>query len=105
MTDAFAETVNGAAKTGVTLTYTVPEGYTLRNVGFRVSTKDPTLLEKFSMATSKLKTADGSYTVHINVNTKREQTVYVCACMVLTDASGAEKTILTDPVGYVWNDL
>lgn len=103
--DAFAETVNGAAKTGVTLTYSVPEGYTLKHVGFRVSTKDPTLQNTFSMATSKLTTPDGTYTVHINVDAKRDQTVYVCAFLIVTDASGAERTILTDPVGYVWNEL
>lgn len=103
--DAFAETVNGAAKTGVTLTYAVPDGYTLRNVGFRVSTKDPTLQNTFSMATSKLKTSDGTYTVHINVDTKRDKTVYVCAVLVMTAADGTEKTVQTEPIGYVWNDL
>ena len=62
----------------------------MKHVGFRVSTKDATLQNTFSMATSKLTTPDGSYTVHINVNSKKDATVYVCAFLIVTDnATGA----------------
>ena len=106
VTDAFAETTNDIAKLGVTLSYAVPEGYEMQSVGFRVSTKDPTLQETFSLSTSKLTTPDGSYTVHINVNSKKDTTVYVCAYLIVTNtATGETETILTDPVGYVWSQL
>ena len=103
--NAFAEEQNGVAKTAVTLSYGVPEGYTVQAVGFRVSTKDPTLQNMFSLATSKLTEPDGSYTVHINVNTKRDTPVYVCAYLIVTKPDGTTDTILTDPAAYIWSQL
>ena len=103
--NAYAEEQNGVAKTAVTLSYSVPEGCTVEAVGFRVSTKDPTLQTTFSTSTSKLTAPDGSYTLHVNVNTKRDIPVYICAYLTYTDDTGASRTILTDPAAYVWNDM
>lgn len=103
--NAYAETVNGVEKTAVTLSWNVPDGCTVQAVGFRVSTKDATLQNTFSTSTSKLKTADGSYTVHIKAAGKLNTKIYVCAYLTYTDANGASHTILTDPVAYVWNDM
>lgn len=103
--NAYAEMQNDVAKLAVTLSYNVPEGCTVQAVGFRVSTKDATLQTTFSTSTSKLTTADGSYTVHVNVNNKRDTNVYVCAYLTYADANNEIHTILTDPVAYVWNDM
>lgn len=105
--DAFAETINGTNKLGVTTSWSVPEGWQVEQVGFRVSRVDPTLQNKFSMATSKLKTDTGTYTVHVKVAGKEDAEVYVCAYLTVTNtATGETQTIFTDPVKtYIWSQL
>ena len=102
--NAYAETQNGVAKTAVTLNYSVPDGCTVQAVGFRVSTKDPTLQTTFSTSTSKLTTQDGAYTVHINVNTKRDKDVYVCAYLTYIE-NGTTYTIISNPAAYKWSAM
>ena len=105
--DAFKETVNGVNKLGVTTSWSVPEGWQVEQVGFRVSRTDPTLQNNFSMATSKLKTDTGTYTVHVKVAGKEDAEVYVCAYLIVTNtATGEQQTIFTDPVRtYIWSQM
>lgn len=100
------ETVSGAEKIDLTLSYSVPEGYTYQSAGFVYSTKtnEPNL-DNATKSTTKLTTSTGSYTLKINVSKKKTTDIYARGYVQYQDKQGELQTLYTDVVMYNWTAM
>ena len=102
-------------KTCATMTFTVPEGYKINDVGFVVSikdsNKDPVYQDGNSLSSlcgswsGKSGLFSGAYTVHINMSNYQSTNTYIKAYLKVTDAQGNASTIYSDPVSCTFNAL
>ena len=96
MNDVYAEEINGSHRIGSTMTYSLPDGYTLIETGFRyASTAAKANMEDAYYSVFKTRQPSGSYTWHFKPN-KDTSAYYVAAYLKYKDKEGTEHTIYAD---------
>ena len=96
MNDFFTEVINGSHLICATMTYSLPDGYTLLETGFRyASTEAKANMENAYYSVFHTSMPSGTYTLHY-MPISDTSAYYLAAYLRYRDTDGAEYTIYAD---------